>query len=201
MIENVIQAIDTDLKATGFFQEMYGLAEQLVRDGNVVPGIYTPKGDFVHPKIDTVKGMNYHRVNGSVRRLALSDDFANTGCDDFVQETWPMLMFYAIPRDLFKPGLDCQYLVQQVAQTIRNKVFAEQLKSVEAAIKAYSVSTADLVSATDNAVAWNSEYRGNKMQVSDRYMLGLLTYTVAILGDPVCFDNFSCANGSTGGQF
>jgi hypothetical protein len=192
MIQEVVTYLDVQLDGTGFFQTLYGAAYQIERDGKLLPAVFRPKNELLHINLAPGNGIGYHRVAGPEAWVSAPEIERNTGCEDAMVQTWPMVFVYAIPRSKFSLQCNSQYLPYWLAHQIQTVMYKEQVPQVEAVLKADTVTVGGFSAVTDPRTVWQSEYTGHPFKVPDSIILGMVKYTATIIGNPACFLQFDC---------
>lgn len=192
MIEEVITYLNTHLDDTDLFGKLYGLVEQIDKDGKMMPGQYQNRGDYSHIKIDEAKGVCYHRLRGTSSRKIADMEDNGLGCDEYVRETYPVRLFWAIPKNKLTQKNDGPYIETWIANNIKNALWHRKIKSVENTLKVDVITVDEFKVELSNKKVWNEEYKGFDYKVDDKYSLGYIDYMVTIEGQQSCFLDYDC---------
>lgn len=143
MIEFVIQFLNAQLEVLKLFTEKKGLVEQVSEGDVIFPAEYKAKGEFKPINIDSHKAMSYFRVSGPVTREILDDDESPIGGQTYEARTYPLKMFVAVPKSIFKT--DNPYIVHKIGanlfkhlSSVNHAVFTTQLPTANISIQATS---------------------------------------------------------------
>lgn len=187
MLNTIIPYYDNLLTGLGYFEQFYGLAEQLSKDGKLFPATYNSKGNWEH--IDYERNCCYHRLTGQYQLTRSDDEEMVGGRNPEIEVTYPMRLVWWLYRDTLE---DNGYQVHRINNAIANILYTDYNKTLNSQLKASRVSSETIAAEADASTVWEDEFDEVAFKLPSKMMIGYVDYTVTITGPESCLlDNIN----------
>ena len=191
MLKEIINQLNKDIDSLKIFSELFGVCDIITEknsDNDVsFPAEFCGKGQYSEVSInDLIRGSVYHRVRDNITREEQEED-SITGCENIIEQTYPMLLVGSIKRDFFKT--DDAYtainLAQKIADTLTNESIdglSLKLQMIETNVESISV---------DRTAILADEYPNNEdmEEIDYNFILFKIEYNIKVSGEISCFTN------------
>jgi hypothetical protein len=179
MLENVISLLNTQLETTGYFREIFGLAEQKKFDNESRPQIYCSNGEWKPvTNFDESNGLSYWRLNSKVT-FQDSDAKSMVPNDKLVTVRMPLRLVAVVKRDLM--SVDNEFNPEILGRSI----FAVLLKNLNGVIRrniganTINMSLNDMDLSSQSIL--NAEFGGNKItDIKTKMVIVAINLTINI---------------------
>lgn len=127
MIDSIIGYLRESLINSGYFTNVYGLCELIIKEDKTIPAFYKGKGEYYNINdIDKGNGTGYFRADGNPRSESTSSVY--TSCDKYLDITYPLQFIGAVKKA--KIPCDNAYAANIICQSVAGIISTTRLSSV-----------------------------------------------------------------------
>jgi hypothetical protein len=186
MIQEVIEYINTNLNALGYYKNVYGLCELISRDGITLPAQYCNKE---YKNLEIEKPLCYSRINGSVN-ISYIEEQETQVTQSYTSRVYPIRLVSIVDKNIFGKKQNDAYINEKIQDNLLNLLSQNNNKTLAKSLGIDVVNISTNSSSTLRS-EWTNEYNGIK-ELNHNYTICVVDYEIELQGTIKCFTKYGC---------